>query len=351
MSRASRIAGSLAIVVIAYWAYALLAVPWIEPPTALAPVNGNSGGNQPPSGHDAVDVQVDSIKHFFKHGAWELRDPTILECDGAKLIIQTYDNSRGDGTVEIHPCTIVFPYQGPAENEAQRHRQTIILEAPDGAVLQFDQPLDIGRAKVGRLVGGRLKGKVTIRSDWKEPGPEDDLLITTSDVRLTEQTISTPNPVDFRWGPHFGRGRDMVIKLLAGTGKPGDLAGGPNIAGIESFELRHVERLHLNLAQASERGGKSDSPERSGGRCASIGPVRLFHRATCRWRSTARAPSSSTWSTAWRRFAIASTCSRPIRPALPTKSPANCSRYTSPSRPSESPIRRTLNKAAQIAGS
>ena len=32
MQRVIRIAGSFAIVVIAYWAYALLAVPWIEPP-------------------------------------------------------------------------------------------------------------------------------------------------------------------------------------------------------------------------------------------------------------------------------------------------------------------------------
>ena len=32
MPRVTRIAGSFAIVVIVYWAYALLAVPWIEPP-------------------------------------------------------------------------------------------------------------------------------------------------------------------------------------------------------------------------------------------------------------------------------------------------------------------------------
>ena len=89
-------------------------------------------------------------------------------------------------------------------------------------MLQFDQPLDLSRAKIGRLVGGQSKGQVTIRSDWKEPGPEDDLLIVTaSDIQLTEQTISTPNPVDFRWGPHFGRGQDMVIKLLAGPPQPG----------------------------------------------------------------------------------------------------------------------------------
>ena len=72
-------------------------------------------------------------------------------------------------------------------------------------------------------------------------------MIETRDVQLSGQTVSTPHPVDFRWGPHFGRGREMVIKLLGGPPVPG--AAGPSIAGIESFELRHVERLHLDLGQ------------------------------------------------------------------------------------------------------
>ena len=289
MSRATRIAGSLAIVVIVYWAYALLAVPWIEPPAApRANRRKRPAAISRRRRTTCVDVQIKSLKDFFPPGAWELKDPMILESDRAKLLLQTYDN-LGDGRVEIHPCTIVFPYEGPAESEAQRRRQTIILEAPDGAVLQFDQPLDLGRAKVGRLVGGQLKGKVTIRSDWKEPGPEDDLLITTRDVQLTEQTISTPNPVEFRWGPHFGRGQDMVIKLLAGQPSRATRAGGPNVAGIESFEIRHVERLHLDLGQAGRReeGAGTASP------------------AACRWKSVAAARSASTWSIAWRRSATA----------------------------------------------
>ena len=110
--------------------------------------------------------------------------------------------------------------------------------------------MDLNRAKVGRLVGGRLNGKVRIRSDWKEPGPADDLLIVTDNIQLTENTIFTPNPVDFRWGPHFGRGRDMVIRLLAGRPQRGMEASGMNFAGIESFELRHIERLHLDMSQA-----------------------------------------------------------------------------------------------------
>ena len=35
MPRVFRIAGSFAIVMVAYWAYALVAVPWIEPAVAF----------------------------------------------------------------------------------------------------------------------------------------------------------------------------------------------------------------------------------------------------------------------------------------------------------------------------
>ena len=35
MQRATRIGGSFAIVLVAYWTYALLAVPWVEPVAEL----------------------------------------------------------------------------------------------------------------------------------------------------------------------------------------------------------------------------------------------------------------------------------------------------------------------------
>ncbi len=175
MSRFRRIAGSLAAVLVAYWAYALLAVPWIEP--AAPPRTKDKG---PQEGGESVEVsQQKLLRRLFPAGAWELKNPTILESNRAKLIFQQYRNYP-DGRIEIHPCTIVFLYDGPAEDEDQRLRQSIILEAPGGAVLQFDPPLDPSRPTVGRLVGGQLVGQVTIHSDWKEPGPQDDLWIVTS---------------------------------------------------------------------------------------------------------------------------------------------------------------------------
>ncbi|MEN6449141.1 MAG: hypothetical protein ABFC96_01495 [Thermoguttaceae bacterium] len=242
MSRFRRIAGSLAVVLFAYWAYALMAVPWIEP--AAKP---GSRGPQDEPRRNFGDPQAELLKKLFPADAWERKNPTVLESNRAKLIFQNYKN-HPDGRIEITPCAIVFPYDGDAKDEAQRIRQYIILEAPGGAVLQFDPPLDLTRPKIGRLVGGRLVGQITIHSDWKEPGPDDDLMLVTRDVELSDQTAFTPYPVEFRWGPHFGRGREMTIKLLAGP--PDPHGAGPTFAGVESFELRHIDRLHLDFGQA-----------------------------------------------------------------------------------------------------
>jgi hypothetical protein len=270
VQRITRTATSLAIVVVAYWAYVLLAVPWIEPPAVRPPDPGNLQPDQP-AAPNLRNEQAKWLKDFFPPGAWELCDPIILESGRAKLLLQKYSVVVEDRRcVDLDHCTIVIPYEGAADSEAQRHRQTVILEAPGGALLRFDQPLDFSHMKVGRLVGGQLRGEVTIRSDWKQPGPEDDLLIKTRDVQLSEQVVSTPNPVDFRWGPHFGRGRDMRIKLLAGAAKPGDPLGGPNVGGIESFELRQVEQLHLDLGQASEKGTGPIGAEHPAGRAGQL---------------------------------------------------------------------------------
>ena len=176
-------------------------------------------------------------------------------------------NNLPDGRVEIPRCTIVF--SSPADDEAQRRRQSIILEAPDGAVLKFDQPLDLSRAKVGRLVGGQLNGPVTIRSDWKEPGPEDDLLVTaTGDIN----SPSRPSPRRagrFPLGPAFrprpGHGHQAL-------GRPAGAGHGRTRARMSPASsrssLRHVERLHLDLGQtpscagrkAGQRAGRDQLP-------------------------------------------------------------------------------------------
>lgn len=256
MPRLLRTAGSLAIVVVAYWAYALVAVPLIEPPAKT----GDRGAPASQADREApgvrITTEIDKLKGLFPPEAWQLKSPKILESQQVKLLMQSYRN-LGDGRVKIHPCTMIFTPDGPADDEAQRKRRAVILEAPEGAVLEFDRPFDLRQIKIGRLVGGQLIGRITIRSKGKSPGPEDDLLIVTQNVQLTEKNVLTRHAVDFRYGPHYGRGSQMRIKLLSDEAAGGTANPEGGIAGIELFELRHLERLHLELGELELASGKT----------------------------------------------------------------------------------------------
>ncbi len=258
MHRVLRIAGSFVITLVAYWAYALVAVPLIEPPADLH-VDQQISEAERKAAKGRMDVESAKLKRFFAAGAWELQGAKILESKQFMLVMQDYRN-LGGGRVEIHPCSMVFTPDGPVADATQQNRQALILEAPEGALLKFDGPFDLRQMKIGRLVGGQLMGPVRIRGKGKSPGPEDDLLIVTRNVELTEKNIITPHTVEFRWGPHYGRGGQMRIKLLSGGKR-----GGPNIESIELFELRRLDRLHLELGELNLTAGKQAEGDASGG--------------------------------------------------------------------------------------
>ncbi len=210
--RLLRIAVSAAAVFVAYTCYAWLAVPWIEPAAAVVEAHD---GPLPPRPDRNVTPPDDSMLAWFGHqpGAWELESPKRLQNDQGILLLQEYTN-LGSGKLKIKPCTIVFMSDDESKPREQRIREATILQAPDGAILKFDQEIDLRRGDVGKVESGLLLGKVTIRSDQKLPGPADDLMISTFDVALTTEAITTPHTVQFRWGANHGSGRGMQIDLL-----------------------------------------------------------------------------------------------------------------------------------------
>ena len=67
----------------------------------------------------------------------------------------------------------------------------MILEAPQGARLQFDKNFRPERSEIGAIQHGEFPGKITIRSDMQRPGAKDDQVATTRDVQLTDSRIWT----------------------------------------------------------------------------------------------------------------------------------------------------------------
>jgi lipopolysaccharide export system protein LptA len=217
-----RVALSLVLVLAAYGAYAVTAVPLIEPRVeaatdAVAPVP-----TTPPSSETGP---TDRMYRWFgpdRH-AWELRKPKMLRNDQGILLFDKYvtdPEKLGPKKVRLEPVSLVFLSDDETLDPQVRDRQAVIMRAPMGAVLEFDQPFNILRGDVGSLVGGMLTGKVVIHSDGKSPGPEDDLRIVTQDVQLkaggiaSGGSVTTNAEVEFEYGPNRGRGAELEIHLL-----------------------------------------------------------------------------------------------------------------------------------------
>ncbi len=191
-----------------------------------------------PNAPTPIDVhgeQVKALKAWFSEGEWERTSPKILETAQGMLLVNDY-KMMGEGRVQITPCTMIFLPEGNF-SEQERQRRAIIMQSPQGAILQFDA-FDITQGKVGKLIAGKLIGAVTIRSDQREPGPQDDLQIITSDVDMTEQRFATPQPVDFKVGPNYGHGRSLQIDMAPQGSKRG-------FRGMTLLQLFEDVEMHI----------------------------------------------------------------------------------------------------------
>ncbi len=229
-----------------YWVYAGAVVPLIEPTATY-----RNGGDESPGEGFSDRVQLD-LSEFFGEGDWQLgeRCKTVETAQGI-LLFRKFDRSD-DGSIKLTPLTLILrPSNESNSDETMKPAgHPVILDAPEGAELRSDTGLNLTRMQFGKIVGGQLKGPVTIRSADSAP-PEKRLLVTTRDVKIDGNRIWTPHKVDLRYGASEGSGANLVItttaKKTAGVDAPSESSFGE----IKSVELVQVDRLRLHLNDAS----------------------------------------------------------------------------------------------------
>lgn len=231
----SRITAAFLVLLITYWCYALTVAPLIEPrlnyPSKPDDAFARGPGDRPDN---------DRMRDFLPPGAWELDSRKVIETAQGKLLFKDYQ-PLDDGQIRIQPCTLIFY---ASSGRQKKDGRPIIMRTPEGALLQFDRPLDLARADIGRLIGGRLLGEVTISSPETDTGEGDELHIVTSNVHLAEDHVKTPNTVRFRYGKNTGSGRDLRITLVPSS-RTGDDVGGPMFDGVRKLELFHLDNIRL----------------------------------------------------------------------------------------------------------
>jgi hypothetical protein len=248
----------------------LTVVPLVEPRMHDA----NEGVEMSPEEAAAIRARADrrlaALGDIFPAGSWEREDPIMLESRQMRLLFKQYQ-ALPDGRVNLVPCTLVIlPDRNrvAADGEAGR---TLVLRVPQGAVLEFDEPLDLRQGRLARLIGGSLRGQVTIRGTPSAPGADDDIEIVTRDVELEEFEVHTAEMVQFRYGRSTGSGRALLARLLPRAGASGQ---GPSIGGIDSIRLDRDVQLRLEGMQGGILPGQKQ-PKAGGqsGSAAEAAPV------------------------------------------------------------------------------
>ena len=228
--------------------YRLAVVPLVEPRLRDVAAGVEMTPEEAAKIRARADGRLEAIGDLFPPDAWERQNPIVLESRQMRLLFKEYQ-SLPDGRVNLVPCTlVVLPDRG--RSPVGSAGRTIVMRAPQGAVLEFDEPLDLRQGRLARLVGGSLRGQVTIRGTPSAPGAEDDIEIVTRDLELDELDeleVRTGEAVQFRYGRSNGSGRGLLARLTPRTepSGPDTLGQGPNIGGVESIRLDRDVRIRL----------------------------------------------------------------------------------------------------------
>ena len=132
--------------------YRLAVVPWIEPKLAAAANVIELTPEQAAEIRARADQRLAALGDILPVGSWERNDPIMLESRQLRLLFRDY-HTLPDGRVNLMPCTlVVLPDRNRIANGKDEGR-TIVLRAPQGAVLEFDEPIDLRQGRLAKLVG------------------------------------------------------------------------------------------------------------------------------------------------------------------------------------------------------
>ena len=202
--------GSFAVIMGMYVLYDRLAVPMLLP-------ERTSRVFEDPDG-DGQREELEPYLSLFAEGDWE-RDPkkSVQKLEIDQTIILFCNDEVNGNIVKLKPCTILFLDKNPELSEAERIRQAFVMRTPQYAEVEFDGEVNFSSFPLPKIKGGTLLGQVSIHSDMKEPGPNDDFHLDTENVVFVESPaltkISTLKDVAFRWGTTIGKGSVLQIDL------------------------------------------------------------------------------------------------------------------------------------------
>ncbi|MDW8079759.1 MAG: hypothetical protein RMJ16_12845 [Thermoguttaceae bacterium] len=267
------------LVLACYWLYTLIIVPIIEPPGVQVRSQGLSP-QEVVQAEERFQRYRRRLLPLFPEGTWHLGKTKIIETEDVIVLLEEHARID-DFHLRVWPCAGILA--ATVDEETQAIRSALVIEAPQGALLEFDAPVDLRLGQIRQPRRVVVHGPVRLRQYNRDLPTEQLLTVETEDVEVNAERIATDGEVRFRLGPHFGKGRGLTVRFGSGTpgGKehPGDRA--PRT--VDEISVASVERLHLAFPPG-KRGGKDSGgrlPETIAFELACDGPFR-FDPASCR---------------------------------------------------------------------
>ncbi|MEC9093074.1 MAG: hypothetical protein VX438_10240 [Planctomycetota bacterium] len=165
-----------------------------------------------------------------------------------------------DGNWEVKPVTMFLnPGKALVNSEtgelSEAPEKPIILRTEEGAYLNFEDGTSINSPS-GKFSSARMPGKVIVFREASMPGSDDNFEFITRNIQVNKKQILAVNPVEFKYGKHFGSGHNLTINLGSlEKSKTNRLL--PLVQNLKTVELAHLEKIML----LPETSGESLSSE------------------------------------------------------------------------------------------
>ena len=180
------------------------------------------------------------LADLFPEGSWERNSQYSIWKDSFVLLFNEY--KQVGNQVELNPCTVLYLNGEHGKDDEALFQQAIILQSTNSAFLEFDGPFSPLSGSNAKFIMGNLSGEVSIHSNMKDPGPDDDLLLTTREVLFNESRIIANSDIDFQFGMSHGTGKALYVFLT-----PSDPKNSKSAKTISSIELQQVKKINLNM--------------------------------------------------------------------------------------------------------
>lgn len=227
-----------------YWLYALAVTPRLAPKILTAQQQPNDVREEPKFEPPPSNIQ--NAEQFLPDASWAANAKFQIAMANGVLYTNTWrlvdEQQKGDepqNLYEFRPFAMIWkdtPENGDDGTETTAGKQPMTLMSESGLV-QFSSKFDPVNRKYGRVIGGKLEGKVSAS------GP-DGLTIRGRDFFFHEKSLElySDAPVEFTFQQHHGKAEDGFTAELIPSNEPPSADQFLAIAGFRQVMLRgHVE--------------------------------------------------------------------------------------------------------------